>query len=107
MTISLKHNKISVCDINIKKEPGGSLCTDVESSISIKLYSDILLGADNSRAQEEVIHDFEIIQDLKSWYWEYYKEMVNEEPTVAEVLSAIKETIEPIAKRYELGVFVN
>ena len=95
MTIYLRNSKNqTVVDIeaNIR---------DLHSVVNIETYSEILLehAHDSSR---NVIKDFDMISQLRGWFWEVYMEQTDH-PTIKDLVSTLKEILIPIAEKYKLN----
>ena len=101
MTIFLRNStKQTVADIEINEGKNG---IDIRVAIPIKPYSILLLGHCDDTLGQDIINDFEKIQDLRQWFWEVYMEE-NDSPSSSDVAKAIMPMLERIAIRYGLNL---
>ena len=90
----------TVVDIEINDGKNGM---DVSVSTIISTYSKLLI--DNIERKDEVIEDFQEIDELRGWFWEVYME--TPEPTFNGAVDQIRNHLLHIAEKYKLNYVVD
>lgn len=104
MTLFLRNkNRQSVVDIEIWNKD----VIDLRVATDLKLYSEILLSLPEGR-QQDCIADFNYIDTLRQWLFEYYEfEIKNDGHDFDNVVKEIKEQMLAMCHKYDLYFIVD
>jgi len=69
---------------------------DMTSAVSIEHYTDFLLSLDDAEQQKAKIV-FEKLSEVRGWYWEVYRELINKDPSIKDVNSIIELMVQSAA----------
>ncbi len=100
MTIYLRNeNNRTVVDMELweNKESG----MDLRVATNLRTYSEILLN--NIERKDEVIEDFNSIDEMRGWFHEVYMEMA-ESPNFKEAREEVEAKLFMAAKKYNLHI---
>ncbi len=102
MTLFLRNEENrTIVDIEINDGKNGM---DVRVATIIPTYSKLLL--ENIERKDEVIADFQEIDELRGWFWEVYMELTDE-PTFNDAVAQIRNKLLSIAEKYKLNYVVD
>ena len=75
---------------------------EVSATVNITNYSKLLL--DNIEKKNKIIHDFDILNEIRGWLWDRYF-MVD--GTLDDVIDKLKTMLTKVAKDYKLNLIID
>lgn len=94
----------TIVDIDVynKKDNNGEYYVELSSVVIIDKYSELLLSL-SKNIQKECIQDFQFLNELRGWLWEYYPMQV-EVVILKDVIQEIRKFLRDIGNKYGLYI---
>lgn len=76
---------------------------EISSGVCIDYYSKFLLESDEA-LRDEIIAEFDALQELRGWLWEsYFMGRKNTDKEYDDVIEALRVIFRNLARKYDLG----
>jgi len=89
-------NNRTIVDLELYENKEGM---DLHSGVIINTYSEFLLA--NLDRKDEIIKDFDDIDQLRGWFWEVYMEL-EPNPSLKDATDKVSRMLQDVAKKYDL-----